>query len=184
MGENDVKAMGMAEWMESYYLNAVSEQYDDLVSYPGQVVASFVCVEFEEIDEGEGECGHFSIAIPSSTTTSEIRRVLESLTTAADPCGVVIDALGERYEKTREVSCDTEAGVGTQLFHSQGYGAVVLVEGTSWRCTLKMAYSFASAIVSVEFGEDLSISDLLDRLLAGRIMWTSYFEIPLNAFES
>lgn len=183
MDEDDAKAMGIAEWVESYYRNTVSGQYDDLVRRPRRVVAPLVCVEYEEIEGDGGERRSFPIAIPSDTTTCEVRRLLESLPVASDPYAFVIDALSERYEHAREVACDSEAGVGTQLFHNRGYRAVVLVEGTSWCCSLRMAYSHAPAIVSVDSGEDMSIAALLDRLLEGRKMRTSYFEIPLDAFQ-
>ena len=184
MGENDAKATGMSEWLESYYWNTVSEQYDDLVRRPGRMVAPLVCVEFEKTG-GDGEdLGHYPITIPSDTTTGEVRRLLESLPTASDPYDYVIDALSGRYERAREVACDTEAGVGTQLFHNQSYQSIVLVEGTSWRCSLRMAYSLAPAIVSVDSGEDVSIAALLDRLLEERRLRTSYFMIPLEAFPS
>lgn len=184
MGENDAKAMGMAEWVESYYWNTASEQYDDLVKRPGRVVVPLVCVEFEEAGGREDERRHFPIAIPSDTTTGEVRRVLKSLPDSTDPYAFVIDVLGERYERAREVACSTDTGVGTQLFHNRGYRAVALVEGASWRCSLSMAYSHASAIASADCREDVSMAALLDSLLEERRMRTSYFEIPLDAFGS
>ena len=183
MGESKAKSMGMADWVESYNQIAWSGEYDDLVKRPRRVVAPLVCVEFKEGDRsGSGREG-LPIAIPSDTTTGEIRAVLESLPDAADPHAFVVDALGGRYERAREAACKTDTGVGAQLFHNQRCRELVLVEGESWVCSLRMAYSHAPAFASVDSGEDEPVSSLLDRLLDDRMIRTSYFEIPLDALQ-
>lgn len=185
MCENTDIQTELANWVDSYYWDTVSEQYDDLVKRPGRVVVPLICVEFRERKEGSDECGRFSTAIPSDTTTGEIKRILESLPSVADPQAFVFSVFEERYKKVWEAACcRTESGeVGTQLFHNPYYREVLLVEDDSWVCSLKMAYSHASVIAFVDFTEDVSITRLMNRLLDENKLQTSYFEIPFDAFQ-